>query len=72
MTEWASACPHCGNWHTGVCPRVKSVEYNPDGTVRRVEYHDPATPQTGSWFTPCPWWPLPHPWRDGPTCRAVS
>jgi heterodisulfide reductase subunit C len=35
-------CGHCGGCHAGACPRVKSIEYNPDGTVRKVEYHDPA------------------------------
>lgn len=33
-------CGHCGNFHQGVCPRVKSIEYYHDGcTVKRVEYH---------------------------------
>ena len=36
-------CGHCGLWHEGrVCPRVKAIDYYPDGTVKRVEYHDPA------------------------------
>jgi hypothetical protein len=35
-------CPHCGWWHAGVCARVKAIEYHPDGTVKRVEYHDSA------------------------------
>jgi hypothetical protein len=34
-------CGHCGMWHAGSCPRIKSIEYYPDGTVRRLEYHDP-------------------------------
>jgi hypothetical protein len=34
-------CVHCGCWHAGACPRVKAVEYHPDGTVKRVEYHEP-------------------------------
>ena len=33
-------CEHCGAWHSfGVCPRVKAIEYHPNGTVKRVEYH---------------------------------
>ena len=32
-------CSHCGYGHTGLCPRVKAIEYHQDGTVRRVEYH---------------------------------
>ena len=31
-------CPHCGNWHSGQCPRIKAIELHPDGTVKRVEY----------------------------------
>ena len=33
-------CSHCEQYHQGVCPRVKSIEYFPDGAVKRVEYHD--------------------------------
>lgn len=33
-------CGHCGISHQGQCPRIKSIEYWPDGTVKRVEYHD--------------------------------
>lgn len=35
-------CGHCGAFHAGPCPRVKAVEYYPDGTVKRVEYHAPS------------------------------
>lgn len=34
-------CPHCGYIHTpdgGLCPRVKAIEYYPDGSVKRVEF----------------------------------
>ena len=38
-------CGWCSNgsiktFHYGPCPRVKSIEYNPDGTVKRVEFRD--------------------------------
>lgn len=33
-------CGHCGAWHQGQCPRIKSIEYWPDGTIKKVEYHD--------------------------------
>lgn len=38
-------CPYCSNsWirvdHDGICPKVKSIEYYPDGTVKRVELRD--------------------------------
>ncbi len=35
-------CGHCGGWHCGMCPRVKIVDYQDDGTIRRVEYHNDA------------------------------
>lgn len=34
-------CPYCGAWlHDGLCPRIKAVEYHPDGTVKRLELKD--------------------------------
>lgn len=39
-------CPHCSNppsnyvYHSGKCPKVKSVEYYPNGTVKKVELRD--------------------------------
>lgn len=38
------ACPHCSGpynaaYHLGACPRMKAIEYHPNGTIRRVEYH---------------------------------
>jgi hypothetical protein len=39
-----SNCPHCGMIHQTTCPRVKAIEYNPDGTVRRIEFHTPTAP----------------------------
>lgn len=35
-------CSYCGNGHTGTCPKIKSIEYRENGTVRRVEFHDPV------------------------------
>lgn len=37
-------CAHCGQWHDGVCSRVKSVEYYPNGTVKKIKYHDSPPP----------------------------
>jgi len=34
-----SQCQHCGNYHTGQCPRIKAIEYYPNGRVKRVELH---------------------------------
>lgn len=41
MSGFTGGCGHCGGWHEGMCPRVKSIEYHRDGSVARVEYHDP-------------------------------
>lgn len=32
-------CKHCGLSHETTCPRIKSIEYHPDGAVKRVEFH---------------------------------
>lgn len=31
-------CQWCGAYHTGVCRRVKSIDYYPDGTIKRIEF----------------------------------
>lgn len=31
-------CPFCSQIHEGQCPIVKSVEYYPNGTIKKVEY----------------------------------
>lgn len=38
------ACRYCSSpttvvMHGGACPRVKAIEYYPDGRVKRVEFH---------------------------------
>jgi len=38
-------CPYCSSesvqiYHGGKCPKVKAIEYYPDGTVKRVEFGD--------------------------------
>lgn len=35
-------CPHCGGYHSTTCHRVRVIEYNPDGTVKRVELYEPV------------------------------
>ena len=36
-----SHCPYCAAYsHNGLCPRVKAIEYYPNGTVKRVELKD--------------------------------
>jgi hypothetical protein len=34
-------CEYCGLIHEAVCPKVKSIEYNECGTVKRVEFFAP-------------------------------
>lgn len=41
-TNIDKSCPYCGNNHSGVCPRVKSIEYFPDGTIKKVDFKIPA------------------------------
>jgi hypothetical protein len=33
-------CPYCSQTHSGICWRVKSVEYFENGTIRKVEFRD--------------------------------
>jgi hypothetical protein len=33
-----SKCPHCGLIHEMTCPKIKAIEYHPNGTVKRVEF----------------------------------
>jgi len=34
-------CIHCGMIHGAICSRIKAIEYHQDGSVKRVEYHEP-------------------------------
>jgi hypothetical protein len=34
-------CEWCGVHHVGACPRIKSLEFRGDGTIKRVEFHEP-------------------------------
>ncbi len=47
------ACPYCSSkdmygarvYHCGACPKVKSIEYYPDGRIKKVEFHSYITKQ---------------------------
>jgi len=39
VNDMTYQCPHCGMFHSGVCPKIKSIEYFPNGSVKKVEYH---------------------------------
>lgn len=41
-TSANTSCPYCNAPHLGVCPLLKAIEYNPDGSVRRVEFKTQA------------------------------
>lgn len=31
-------CMWCHGYHTGTCPKVRSIEYHPNGSIKRVEF----------------------------------
>jgi hypothetical protein len=38
-------CPYCSNesfkvYHPGKCPKVKSIEYHENGTIKKVEFFE--------------------------------
>lgn len=50
-TDVGRFCEYCGNaFHHGICPKVKAMEYFPDGTVKRVEFHGPVPTLATPWF----------------------
>ena len=39
------SCPYCSSdsvqvYHQGKCPKVKSIEYHPNGTIKKVEFNE--------------------------------
>lgn len=54
-SSWTS-CYWCGLIHVGggICPRVREIEYYPNGTVKRVEFHPqmPIVPPMTIFSTP--------------------
>lgn len=49
------ACGYCGCFHSGMCSRIKSIEYYGWGGIKRVELHGatpPPTPLHGFWGIP--------------------
>lgn len=61
-------CRYCGEsvFHTGICPRIKAIEYHPDGSIKRVEFLEnlPA----GIHVTPLP----PPPWDVTSSTRPIA
>lgn len=33
-----AVCNWCGCIHQSTCPRIRAIEYHPNGTVKRVEF----------------------------------
>ncbi len=45
----SNECPYCSKvFHSGICPKVKSIEYYPNGTIKMVEFKEeyPIFPET--------------------------
>ena len=45
-----NCCPYCSTveriiYHAGVCPQIKSVEYYPDGRIKKIELHELKGPK---------------------------
>ena len=43
LRQTPGACPYCStptvaSYHSGSCPRVRAIEYHPDGSVKRIEF----------------------------------
>ena len=42
MYQEIGYCRYCSThnswtWHSGFCPKIKNIEYYPDGTIKKVE-----------------------------------
>ncbi len=31
-------CKYCGKYHCSTCPRIESIEYYPNGTVKKIVF----------------------------------
>lgn len=38
--EITKQCYYCGMYHTGLCSKVKKIEYYENGSVKIVEFHE--------------------------------
>ena len=46
----AGPCPYCsavgmGVFHSGICPKIKAIEYTPWGAIKRIEFRGEPTPK---------------------------
>lgn len=64
-------CQYCGLIHETKCSLISAIEYHPDGTVKRVEFHAPQPlPIPGLPMDAGDHWDTRPPWLRGP--MAVS
>ena len=47
VTMVGNWCEYCSSelskvYHTGICPKIKSIEYHPNGNVKRIVFRDGA------------------------------
>lgn len=62
-------CPYCGSyWHSGMCPRIESIEYHRDGSIMKVTLRDetpvPEVAQPGPFQEPT--------WTAAPFCSMCG
>jgi len=38
-------CQYCGNYHSGICPRIEEIEYHQIGTIKRIKFTPSAIQQ---------------------------
>lgn len=53
VARMSQPCGYCGGYHLAVCPRVKAIEYHPNGMVARVEFHADWGIGDGTETAPC-------------------
>lgn len=39
-SDGISNCPHCGMIHMYKCPLIKSIEYYPNGGIKKIQFHE--------------------------------
>lgn len=39
-----AVCEYCGGSHAYLCPRIKIIEYYPDGAVKQIEFRQDWQP----------------------------
>ena len=42
-TSSLETCPYCGMLHTGRCSQIRSIEYYPNGLIKKIEFENGQT-----------------------------